>query len=171
MRLNVSAALFCIAFLVGGCSKSDGGNGPPTTDENYLSAKPLDGAVGVAEAKKATSDGEEITLVGRVGGSEKPFVDGLAAFTIVDPAVEHCADDEGCSTPWDYCCETDKLPENSATVKLVDASGKTLAKDAKEVLGIAELSLVTIRGTAKRDAQGNLTVDAIQVYVDKTNGR
>ncbi len=44
------------------------------------------------------------SLSGRIGGSEKPFVDGLAAFTIVDLKVPYCADDEGCPTPWDYCC-------------------------------------------------------------------
>jgi hypothetical protein len=170
MQVRTLAGLIVGALLLSGCSAKTGSESSPETGAEYLSSAPLEGAQGVAEAKKAASDGEEITLVGRIGGSEKPFVENLAAFTIVDPAIEHCAADEGCPTPWDYCCETDKLADNSAAIKLVDANGKTLAGDAKKLLGVEELSLVTIRGTANRDAEGNLTVTAHKVHVAEKNG-
>ena len=77
-------------------------------------------------------------------------MDGLAAFTIVDPAVPYCAADEGCPTPWDYCCQQDKVPANSATVKLVDADGKLVAEGARDLLGVEELAEVVVRGKAER---------------------
>lgn len=94
-------------------------------------------------------------------------MDGLAAFTIVDPAVPYCAADEGCPTPWDYCCQQDKVPANSATVKLVDADGKLVAEGARDLLGVEELAEVVVRGKAERDDAGNLTVLAQRVFVRK----
>ena len=96
---------------------------------------------------------------------KKPWVEGRAAFQLVDLSIKPCPDDEGCPTPWDYCCQTDKLPANSATVKLVDAGGKPVAKGARELLGVKELNTVVVRGKAKRDDAGNLTVLADQIYV------
>ena len=169
-------SLFAVVFVAGavaGCSKSNSATNATSSAAssaeggNYLSDAPLEGAVGVGEAKKADNDGDEITLIGRIGGSESPFIDGLAAFTIVDPKVEHCAAEEGCPTPWDYCCTTDQLPDNTATITLVDDTGKPLPRSAKDVLGIGELALVTIRGKAKRDNAGNLTVTADRIHVEK----
>jgi hypothetical protein len=100
-----------------------------------------------------------------IGGSSKPFVDGLAAFTIVDPKVPYCAADEGCPTPWDYCCQTEAVKENIATIKVVDEAGKAIAGNAKELLKVKELSTVVVQGKAKRDDQGNLTVATSKIFV------
>jgi hypothetical protein len=54
-----------------------------------------------------------------------------------------------------------------ATIKLVDAQGTTLRQDARLVLGIKELQTVVVRGKARRDEAGNLTVLAEQVYIKK----
>lgn len=124
-----------------------------------------EGAVEVGVARASTQDGDEVTLVGRIGGSKNPFVDGLAAFTIVDLKVPYCSDDEGCPTPWDYCCKTDAVKENIATVKIVDDSGQLLSENARDLLKINELSTVVVKGKAKRDDVGNLTVTAKHVFV------
>ncbi len=123
------------------------------------------GAMPVGEAKQKTEDGQEITLVGVIGGSSKPFVEGLAAFTVVDPKVEYCAADEGCPTPWDYCCTQDQVKDNIATVKIVNEDGKPVTQDAREFLNIKELSTVVVKGKAKRDDEGNLTVAASKLFV------
>ncbi|QDT53036.1 hypothetical protein Pan44_10510 [Caulifigura coniformis] len=136
----------------------------PVMGEYLLATEPA-GAMAVGVAKKDAANDSKVTVVGRIGGSEKPFVDGIAAFTIVDPKVEHCKPDEGCPTPWDYCCTTDQLPGNMAMVKVVDAQGKAIAQDARAVLGVKELSMVVVQGSAKRDAEGNLTLLAEKVYV------
>jgi hypothetical protein len=93
----------------------------------------------------------------------------LAAFTIVDEKVPYCAPDEGCPTPWDYCCETDAVKDNIATIKIVNDAGKPVASDARELLNVKELSTVVVQGKAKRDDQGNLTVAATKVFVRPTN--
>ncbi|WP_182865372.1 hypothetical protein [Stieleria mannarensis] len=164
------AALFLIATGCGSQSDVASQTGPNAADSSaetsaYLAESEPAGALPVGEARESTEDGQEVTLVGLIGGSSEPFVDGLAAFTIVDPKVPHCAADEGCPTPWDYCCETDAVKDNIATVKVVDESGNPVGQDAREILGVKELSTVVVSGKAKRDDQGNLTVAANQVFV------
>jgi hypothetical protein len=116
-------------------------------------------------ARKDAKDADEVTLVGRIGGDANPWVEGQAAFLIVDSALQPCKDEEGCPTPWDYCCSMDLLPENKAMVKVVDSSGKTVATDARQLLGIKELQTVVVHGRAKRDEGGNLTVLADGIFV------
>ncbi len=89
----------------------------------------------------------------------------MAAFTIVDPKVAYCADAEGCPTPWDYCCEQNEVKQNIAMIKVVDASGKLVAQDAKKLLGVKELSLIVAEGSAQRDEEGNLTLLATHVFL------
>lgn len=132
-------------------------------DPTYVMTTEPTGAAGVGEVRDSSE--EEVMVVGRIGGSVEPFVDGLAAFTIVDPAVPYCADEEGCPTPWDYCCKQNQVKDNIATVKVVNEKGDIVAKDAPELLGVKELSTVVVKGKAERDKQGNLTVLAEQVYV------
>lgn len=175
MKLIVYLSLSALVLLSAGCK--DGtrvAEGPSHNRYDLDSGKtqyeaetePV-GAIPVGEAREKTEDGKDVTLVGLIGGSSEPFVKGLAAFTIVDPKVPYCAPDEGCPTPWDYCCETDAVKQNIATVKIVDDSGKPVTQDAREFLNIKELSTVVVKGKARRDDQGNLTVAASKVFVKK----
>ncbi|MBA3480655.1 MAG: hypothetical protein H0T51_02465 [Pirellulales bacterium] len=159
------AGLF--AASIAGCS-SENAPSPAvqtTPDATYVISSEPQGAVAVGNARKEVKDQDEVVLVGRIGGSETPFVDGIAAFTIVDSAVPHCSPEEGCPTPWDYCCEQNAVKENIAMVKIVDAQGKAVSKDARALLGVKELNLVVVRGKAQRDADGNLSLLADQIYV------
>jgi hypothetical protein len=144
-----------VAFSVGaaGCQSQSSiapstGNSPTTS--TYLVADEPAGAIPVGEARDKSEDGQDVTLVGRIGGSSKPFVDGLAAFTFVDPKVPYCADEEGCPTPWDYCCKTNEVKDNIATVKIVDEAGKPVAQNARDLLKVKELAMVVVKGKAKR---------------------
>jgi hypothetical protein len=132
-----------------------------------LAAEPA-GAKGVRDARKDTKDGDDVVIVGRIGGEKKPWVEGRAAFWVVDSSFKACneKDDDGCKTPWDFCCDdTDELHKGMATVKVVDDQGKTVAVDARELLGVKELQTVVVKGKAKRDEQGNLTVLASGLFV------
>ena len=120
----------------------------------------------VIAARKDARDGDEIALVGRIGG-ERPWVEGRAAFTIVDNSLKPCPPEEGCPTPWDYCCELDKLATSMAFVKIVDDKGAVVKADARKLLNVKELSTVVVQGKAKRDEKGNLTVIANKVFVKK----
>ncbi len=127
----------------------------------------LSGALPVGEARTNSKNGDQVTIVGLIGGSEKPFVSGLAAFSIVDPKVPYCAAAEGCPTPWDYCCEQGAVKDNIAFVKLVDDHGKVFAQDAKKLIAVKELTKVTVQGTASRDDAGNMTILANRVHIEK----
>ncbi|MBI1314732.1 hypothetical protein GC176_25850 [bacterium] len=126
-----------------------------------------DGSAGVIAVRESAADGDDIVITGRIGGSENPWIDGRAAFSIVDPSLTACSDIPGdaCEKPWDYCCQTDKLPTSTALVKFVDDNGKPLAVDSRQLLAVKELQTVVVQGKAKRDEAGNLTVVASQMFV------
>ncbi|MEZ6117634.1 MAG: hypothetical protein R3C28_13825 [Pirellulaceae bacterium] len=163
----------CVVGMVAvfaGCSNSDVAKNSESTaagsvDLQYVATSEPAGAVPVGEARESVENDETVALVGTIGGSSEPFIDGLAAFTIVDSKVPYCSPDEGCPTPWDYCCTQDQVKDNIATVKIVDESGNPVADDARKLLGVKELSTVVVQGKAKRDDQGNLTVAATKVFV------
>lgn len=136
------------------------------TGKAYLLTTEPEGGKDVVAAREAAKDGEEVTVVGRIGGDTTPWVNGMAAFKIVDPAAKACSDipGDGCPTPWDYCCESD-LGQKTALVKVVGADGKPVGTDARELLGVKELQTVVVTGKAKRDDAGNLTILAEKVYV------
>ena len=96
-----------------------------------------------------------------------PWIEGQAAFLVVDTSLKPCNEmhDDGCKTPWDYCCDAGDLPANKAMVKIVNPSGNPVASDARKLLGVKELQTVVVHGVAKRDEAGNLTVLADGVFV------
>jgi len=154
--------------LTVGCAQPDTESSSATStagNAKYLvTSEPTD-AMPVGVARESVENEQSVTVVGLIGGSRDPFVEGLAAFTIVDPKVPYCADEEGCPTPWDYCCTQDQVKGNIATVKVVDESDEPVTDDARQLLGVKELSTVVVTGTAQRDDAGNLTVAATQVFV------
>ncbi len=166
---KLSALLLIAAAAITGCgSQATTSNDKPSAEgaAYRLSSEPSD-AKGVKAVREAAQNDEEVTLVGRIGGDTSPWIDGQAAFLIVDPALKPCneKDDDACEAPWDYCCDTDLLPSHRAMVKIVDKNGKTVATDARKLLGIKELQTVIVHGKAKRDDAGNLTVLADGIYV------
>ncbi len=160
-------------LLTSGCSDAPQDNGAankteaiaPDTGTQYLTSSEPATVMDVADARKSAKADEAVAIVGRIGGSGDPFVDGVAAFTVVDLKIAYCSADEGCPTPWDYCCTQNQVKDNIATVKLVDAEGKPVTDDARKLLGVKELSVVVAEGTARRDASGNLTVAATKIFV------
>jgi len=138
----------------------------PDAKPYQLAEEPVQ-AQGVLAVRKDAKDGDEVVVVGRIGGSRKPFT-GRASFTIVDPSLKPCneKDDDACATPWDYCCDTpEDLKRATVLVKFVDEGGQTLAADAKVWLGIKELQTVVVRGKVKRDDQSNLFIVASGLFV------
>lgn len=169
----VGTVLALGAFVVG-CGQAPTASAPQASQvspvpsaagkEILLTEEPTD-AKPVADAREGAEDGAEVTVLGRIGGGVNPWVEGRAAFTIVDPKVEYCQPGEGCPTPWDYCCKTDQLPGNRAMIKVVNSAGETVEEDARKLLGVKELQTVVVKGKAKRDEAGNLTVLAERVFV------
>ena len=139
----------------------------------YLLTSEPEGAAEVIAARETAKDEDEVVVVGRIGGDLDPWVKGVAAFTIVDSSIRACSDEDeegetcSCKTPWDYCCELDKLPNSMVLVKIVDNNGKVIPHDAKESFGVKELDTVTVKGKIKRDENGGMSILASGMYVRK----
>lgn len=165
----------CVALLaIVGCGgeeatddASTSSKGPSTEGAKFVLAEEPEGATDVIQVREEVKDGDELVIIGRIGGSANPWIDGRAAFSIVDRSLRACSDIPGdeCPIPWDYCCETDKLPTGTALVKVVDESGALVKADAKQLLGVKELSTVVVKGKAERDDAGNLTVLTSDIYI------
>jgi hypothetical protein len=172
MRLVAFLSVLSLSAAFVGCGGSPGpaaSSGPSAEGAKYvLAAEPAD-AKGVKALKADVKDGDDVVIEGRIGGDVKPWIENQAAFLVVDKSLKPCNEIPGdsCETPWDYCCDTDQLPSCKALVKIVDENGKAIATDARKLLGVKELQTVVIRGKAKKDEAGNLTVLANGVFVRK----
>lgn len=163
------AALILLLPIAPACSDADT-DAPETPAaasvpaDLFVSTAPAD-AIGVRAAKTKADVGEPITVRGVIGGRSKPFVNGRAVMIIIDTELKPCGADEGCPTPWDYCCETkEDLLANTATVQVVDADGSPLRQTLDGVQGLAALRTVTVTGTV-RSTEGGLVIDAAKVHV------
>lgn len=138
----------------------------PEGRQYRLDAEPS-GAQDVIPVRADAADGEDVVVVGRIGGDVNPWVDGRAAFTIVDRSLQACSDIEGdaCPTPWDYCCATDKLKTGKILVKFVDETGSVIPSDARELLGLGELDTVVIEGKVQKSDDGAAVILASALYV------
>ena len=169
-RIGLAALVAITAVIAIGCNKSptaDSAGAPSAEGAAYRLASEPAGAKGVKDTRADAKDDDEVTVVGRIGGDANPWIEGQAAFLVVDTSLKPCNEqaDDACETPWDYCCDTDTLPQSKAMVKVVDANGKPLPGSAKTLLGLKELQTVVVHGRAKRDEAGNLTVLADGVFV------
>lgn len=112
MRSAIVVCLMIVmALAIAACSRNDPAP-KPTPDSGsasvdkakYLLAKEPTDAKGVKALRKDAKDGDEVIIVGRIGGSKTPFT-GRAAFTIVDTSFVPCNEkgDMDSETPWDFC--------------------------------------------------------------------
>ena len=160
-RTCLFAALLAAFAGCGGseAAKDEGGSAATAAipDAFWLEKAPQ-GAVEVGAARADAVDGAEITVHGKIS----TFVDGRAAFNLVDLAMLDCTQRPGdtCKTPWDYCCHSsEELAANTITIEFRGPEG-LLRRSAEGFHGIGHLSKVAIRGKARRDASGNLLVVA-----------
>lgn len=167
MKLFNSFVLGAVTLCLLGCSIEStttisGGSTSANFDPKWIASEAPADALAVGEAREKAQDKQPIQMVGRIGGSPNPFVDGVAAFTLMDLSLPDCAggdcSDEGCCTP-------EELKKNLATVKFVNGDGKPVAVDARELLNVDVKAKVAVEGTAKRDEAGNLVVLANRLYL------
>ena len=172
MKRLISIPALATLALAAGCIQSTPSPNPKartavTTaqapESTFVLPQEPPGAKGVKDVRKEAKDGDAVVLVARIGGEEDPWTKGRASFFVIDTSFKPC--EEGCPTPWDFCCDDrDEKLKGMATVKFVDEQGKTVATDARELLKVKELDTVVVRGTAKRDEEGNLVVVADGLY-------
>jgi len=172
-KFTYAAALLVVSSAIG-CtgSVSPEATGMAVTSasingEKYLLADEPDGAMGVIEARDSAKDGEPIVVVGRIGGAANPWIEGRAAFTLLDASmamVAEGADNEEGEICLDDCCAEER-GKCTTLVKVVDGDGKLVAADSRQLLGVSADDTVVVSGTASKDASGNFTVLAQGVFV------
>lgn len=155
-------ALFCLAAATG-CTRTAAVQETAVPDSKYqLAAEPA-GALDVIDLREKAKDGEPVVVLGRVGGGVKPWIDGRAAFLLVDDRVAPSCDDEKCDENCPHCAQ--ELAEATTMVKFLGADGKVLPVDARQLLGLSEEQTVVIRGIANRDKSGSVSVTAEGIFV------
>jgi len=135
----------------------------------FLAAAPGE-PVPVKQAKAQAREGDEVVVRAVVGGEVNVFVDGRAIMKVIDTEMKNLclSEDDGCKTPWDYCCSTtEELQPHRATVRVVDAEGKTLKVSLKGAGQIEEMKTLVVKGVvAKGSDEKNLVIDAKGIYVE-----
>jgi hypothetical protein len=175
-------AVVLAVLIVSGCNRSKpsetetGASGSAKNGgwpgELLLAAEP-EGARSVGEVRKSAKEGSEVVVVGRVGGRKDPFVAGRAILMLTDTTVKACGErgcDDGCKTPWDFCCEPpENLSANTVTVQVVDVEGKPLKNELRGVAGIKPLSELVIRGrVAPGSGEKSMVVNATGIFVKQS---
>lgn len=166
-KTHLSLCLFAFAAILGCNKKTDVPALPASTLSESFNIKDMPpGAQSVTAARQTSKSGDEIVVTGRVGGSAKPFINGTAAFSIVDTSLLACGEDGmSCETPWDYCCTEPKtLAEKGASVEFVQGEQRVGAP-VRGFHGLDHLKTVTVVGKAKKDEAGNLTILARGIFV------
>lgn len=156
------------------------GCGSSTTDKPVSQATPIsfnsakyaladepDGAIGVIAARSSSKDGEPIVVVGRVGGAANPWIEGRAAFMMLDASksvVANGKESNGNEVCLGDCCALERAA-CTALVTVVDENGQVLPVDSRRLLQIAENDMILVKGKVKKDETGNFAVLADGVYI------
>jgi len=175
MRIALSIVVMSVvSTAVSGCGGSSSADvsqhaiTPTSIDgSKYVLADEPDGAVGVIAARESAKNGEPIVVVGRIGGATNPWIEGRAAFMLLDASMVLVADGTECAEGeicMDECCAAERAT-STTLVKVVDENGRVLRVDARQLLGLADNDMVVIRGKANKDDNGNFVVLADGVHV------
>ncbi len=171
--LRYTGIVVLLAALIAGCKPNTATPVAKYDGAKFILPTEPEGAKGVISVRESSKNADKVIIVGRIGGSVNPWVEGRAAFSIVDPSLLACSDEKqdgepcSCKTPWDYCCLTDKLPAAMSPGQVCRADGSVVKHDVREVFELKELQTVVITGTAERDDAGNLTILADGMFVRK----
>ncbi len=113
-----------------------------------IAAAPAADPQAIDIVRQSARPGDVITVSGRVMGNIRPFTEGRAAFIIGDPTVlTACSEIPGdeCASPWDTCCDSpEDKRRGTATVQVVDDTGRVLREGIEGVGGIGKLAVLTV---------------------------
>ena len=166
-NFQLIGSIVAVMLLVAtGCKDKKQVETPAIDGTPYLlTSQPAD-PLEVKELLGQAKDGDEVMVIGRIGGEKDPWVEGLAMFNLVDSSLVPCNEIPGdkCPFPWDYCCARD-LATSRTLVEVVDKNGVTVPEDARRLLNVTELQTVVVKGTARKDGDGNVTLIATEIFV------
>lgn len=132
---------------------------------DLFAATAPEGAIGVKQAIDGAKVGQAVTVRGVIGGRKVAFVNGRAIVLLIDEAMSYCVPEEGCPTPWDYCCTPkNQLVANTLTVQVTDDDGQPISSSLQGVHGLRELATVIVEGVV-RSTEGSVVLDATRIHL------
>lgn len=162
------APLTLLALLAFGCSGESTDtpaktpdvttSGPQGLPEKFWADGKAEKAINVFDLRGEGLSGKEVVVRGTV----QEFVEGFAAFVLVEDTLLSCNEIPGdeCESPWDYCCaDPDEVTRGSAFVEFRDGD-KAGAWQVEGFHGIAQLSEVVVTGILEVDDANNLSLAA-----------
>lgn len=172
--VSTSASCVLLASALMGCGSASDSTMEPTTitpisvdGSKYVLAEEPDGAMGVIETRKTAANGDPVIVVGRIGGAKDPWIEGRAAFMLLDASMvvvaEGTESNEG-EICMDECCAIERAG-STTLVKIIDDDGKILGVDARQLLGVQADDMVVVSGKASKDDMGNFVVLASGVHI------
>ena len=162
-HIFVPVVLLLSAIAIAGCAKSDSPSA--AVDPRYLLPSEPATSMGVVDFKEQAKAGETVSVIGRVGGGIKPWIEGRAAFLLVDTGAPLPNPDAKCGPECAHCAQ--ELASATTVVKFVDEQGKTIAIDSRQLLGLKEEETVVVKGVAKRDDEGNVALMASGIFIKR----
>ena len=191
--LPLFGLLAVVLLATTGCEKTDSSLPAGMTEQQVAdyretlltTEEPADAQAVIEVRDTLRGSGEEgaepskgqVTVIGVIGSMPNPYtaeaapafpwVDGFAAFSLVDPSTvaqfeghQH-AEGEECM----FCAgNARKLVDTVAQVRFRDPKGEPIAARADKLLGLREGDTVVVVGTGSIEL-GSLVVDAQKVYV------
>ena len=142
----------------GDANKSATGQLASNTLASITLAKDPGKALAISAAREVEA-GQDVVVVGRID----KIVTAYASFTLPDMALDYCGQtrsEDGCHTPWDYCCIPSEEKAAATLMVMVDAADGVGAIEAEELPGLRLLDAVVVKGKLQKDEFGNVIVHA-----------
>lgn len=158
--------LSLLSLVLSGCAEPSVSAPTAAISTKFVLASEPAGAVDVLDVKEKSEDGQHVVVAGRLGGGLDSWIDGRAAFLLVDARIEPaCADGDICALGCPGC--TKEMMEASTMVKFLGEDGNVVPVDARQLLGVQDGQHVVVEGVASRDLTGNVFIAAQGVFIRK----
>jgi len=162
----LACGVLLLAGLVG-CDATD----PKTLELRnrlVLTEEPA-GAMSIAESREKLAANPEVVVVGRIqSGEVDPWAKGQAAFMLSEDLGDAHAKTSGhdpANCP--FCRRRAEKGNTTALVQFRDETGKPLAIDARELLGVGDNQVVVVRGKGEVNDLGLLVIAADSIHLRK----
>ena len=170
--MNTKTLLVLAVATLAACSNDQGnqqasGSGLP---DGLITSEIAGDPISVIDLINTKGDGEQVIVLGRIGGRVEPFAKNRAMFQLIDDSLESCIDlqDDGCPTPQDYCCTPpETIEESSITVQVLGENNKPLSLGLEGVDGLESLSTLIISGSVSKSGDGATLITAEKIVVSK----
>ena len=170
--MNTKTMLVLTIAALAACSGDHGGKlasdkGIP----NGLIVREITGEpISVIDLVTTKGNGDQVIVLGRIGGRAEPFAKNRAMFQLIDDSLESCIDlgDDRCPTPQDYCCTPpETIEESSVTVQVLGTNDKPLPMGLEGLDGLESLSTLIISGSVSKSDDGSTMITAERIMVAK----